>query len=235
MKGFRLIFEWQWLHALLLAILLAGAAPAARLEGMRFGELWGIATPVWFWCAVGFAVAHQVYVWFCWRIQLHGSWLTRGFGGSAFHLYAVGFSILGILRVAAVFLVAISNRGTLPGSGPAMKALAVAVLLPSVYLFYSVLRYFSARRAFGIDHFDETWRSKPFERRGIFRWTRNGMYAYGFFLLWAAALWWASCAALLAAAFNHFYIWVHYIATERPDMRRIYGEQRFGPAVERAQ
>ena len=32
-----------------------------------------------------------------------------------------------------------------------------------------------------------------------------------------------SSLALVAAAFNHLYIWVHYWSTERPDMARIYG------------
>ena len=58
--------------------------------------------------------------------------------------------------------------------------------------------------------------------KGIFRFTRNGMYVYGFLILWVPALWWASVAALTAALFNHLYIWVHYFATEKPDMARIY-------------
>lgn len=33
----------------------------------------------------------------------------------------------------------------------------------------------------------------------------------------------ASPAAILVAAFQHVYIWVHYFCTELPDMRRIYG------------
>ena len=35
-------------------------------------------------------------------------------------------------------------------------------------------------------------------------------------------MWFASVAALAVALFNHLYIWVHYFATERPDMQRIY-------------
>jgi hypothetical protein len=49
------------------------------------------------------------------------------------------------------------------------------------------------------------------------------MYTIGFLGLWAAALAFASWTALLLAAFNHAYIWVHYFATEKPDMARIYG------------
>ena len=49
------------------------------------------------------------------------------------------------------------------------------------------------------------------------------MYTVGFLILWAPAVALASGPALLLAAFNHAYIWVHYLCTERPDMRRIYG------------
>lgn len=78
-------------------------------------------------------------------------------------------------------------------------------------------------RAFGADHFDPSMRSIPFVRGGIFRFTSNAMYVFGFLLLWVPALWWASAGALCAALFNHLYIWVHYYATERPDIVRIYG------------
>ena len=33
-----------------------------------------------------------------------------------------------------------------------------------------------------------------------------------------------SAAALCLALFNHLYIWIHYFATERPDMQRIYSD-----------
>jgi hypothetical protein len=219
-----LIFEKQWLHGLLLVALLAGLAVVGRWDDVQRGQLWSITTPVWFWLAVAAAVVHQVYTWICWRIQLHGSWITRTIGAGGFRLYAVGFSVLGILRVVLVFVVSISNRDTLQASPFGLKLLAIIALIPAVYLFYSVKRYFSFDRAFGIDHFDESYRSLSFVRKGIFRFTRNGMYVYGFLLLWVPALWFASLAALAVALFNHLYIWVHYFATERPDMERIYGK-----------
>ena len=219
----RLIFENQGLHALLLAALLGGAYFLAGIEGFRSGSLWGIGTPFWFWLAIWLAVAHQLYVWFCWRMQLHARLLTRWFGGRAFEVYAVVFALIGISRVLAVFAVAISNRDTLHVDLVAVRLLAVIVLIPAIYLFYSVRRYFTFRRAFGIDHFDPSARTLPLVRDGIFRFTANGMYLFGFFLLWFAGLWWVSLAGLGAALFNHLYIWVHYYATERPDMRRIYG------------
>ena len=224
MSRLRLILERQWLHGLLLVALLAVLGSARCLKGIDTGMLWGISSPEWFLLAVAIAIVHQVYVWFCWRTQLHGSWLTRVFGNQGFPVYAVGFSILGISRVAAVFILAISNRDTLAGDLTTLRILAIIALIPAVYLFYSVKRYFRFKRALGIDHFDTAYRSMPFIRKGIFRFTRNGMYTYGFLLLWVPALWYASIAALCVALFNHMYIWVHYYSTEFPDMKRIYGE-----------
>ena len=226
MSQMQLILERQWLHAFVLALLIAVLALARDLDGIQAGMLWRINTPEWFWLTVALAIVHQVYVWFCWRIQLHGYWLTRILGNLGFPVYAVGFSILGISRAVAVFVLAISNRDTLPVDLTALRILAIIVLIPAAYLFYSVKRYFSFKRALGIDHFDEGYRSLPFIRKGIFRFTRNGMYTYGFLILWVPALWYASLAALCVALFNHVYIWVHYYSTELPDMKRIYGEAR---------
>lgn len=224
MSRTQLIFQKQWLHAICLAALLVGMTLVSRLASVRTGQLWGVGTLVWLWLAVALPIAHQVFVWFCWRNKLHGSWPTRVFGDLAFPLYAAGFAILGIARVVAVFTLAIANRDALPMNLLALRIIAVIAAIPTIYLFYSVIRYFGLKRSFGIDHFDPHYRSMPFVRKGIFRFTRNGMYTYGFLLLWIPALWYASPAALCVALFNHLYIWVHYYATERPDMKRIYGE-----------
>jgi hypothetical protein len=94
--------------------------------------------------------------------------------------------------------------------------------IPFVYLTYSLKRYFGFRRAFGIDHFETAYAIAPMVRQGIFRFTDNGMYVYGFLLIWIPAFVWQSAGALVAAAFSHLYIWVHYYVTERPDMQHIY-------------
>ena len=90
--------------------------------------------------------------------------------------------------------------------------------------YYSVLKYFTLRRALGIDHFDATYRNAPLVRQGMFRYSRNAMYVFGIAILWLPGLLLASKAALLAALFNHLYIWVHYYTVELPDMRTIYGD-----------
>lgn len=224
MATMRRIFEKQWLHAALLAALLVPVVLLSQTAALRLGELWGVGTPVWFWLAVALPIVHQVYVWFCWRSELHAKLLSRTFGPRGFGLYAVGFAVLGISRIVSVFLLAAANRGTVPINIAALRALAVLAAVPAAYLFYSVARYFGFRRAMGMDHFDASYGTKPFVRQGIFRFTSNGMYVFGLLLLWVPGLWCASAAALVLAAFNHLYIWAHYFATELPDIRRIYGK-----------
>ena len=224
MSSARKIFEKQALHALALAVLLTLTAITARREGVSAGSLWGIATPVWLWAAVGIAIIHQLWVWLCWRLELQTQWLSRHFGETGFRIYAAGFAVLGPSRVLLIIALAAANQGTLDVNRAATNVLATLMLIPAVYLFYSVKRYFKFRRALGADHFDSSYRNLPLVGEGIFRFTSNGMYTFGFFVVWLPGLYAASQAALLAAAFNHAYIWVHYYATELPDMRRIYGQ-----------
>ena len=216
------IFDRQWLHLLLLLMLLGGLGPAVRADAFRVGALFGLATPVWMALAVILAITHQGYVWFCWRMELHASLLTRCFGDRAFPLYASGFAILVLSRLTTVVVLAAANRNTVPLDVSALRILAVVTAVPVVYLFYSVQRYFTFRRALGLDHFDSSYRSRPLVNQGIFRFTRNGMYVFGLLIAWLPGLWYASAAGLLLALFNHAYVWVHYVATERPDMKRIY-------------
>jgi len=101
------------------------------------------------------------------------------------------------------------------------------LIIPTIYLFYSVAKYFGMDRAFGIDHFHpEIIKNEPFIKQGIFRYTSNGMYLYGFLILWIPGVLLQSKAALLIALFNHIYIWVHYYFTELPDIKMIYGEEK---------
>ena len=223
MLQFQFIFEKQWLHLLALTGLISGLVMLGTLDNIQAGSLWDVSTIIWLRLAVAIAIAHQVLVWFCWRTQLHWSLLTRLLGDTGFTVYAVLFSILGIARVAVVFILAIANRNTAPVDLAVLRILALLTAIPAVYLFYSVRRYFGFKRAFGADHFDPSYRAVPFVRKGIFRFTNNGMYTFGFFLLWVPGLWYGSVAALGVALFNHLYIWVHYYATELPDIKRIYG------------
>jgi hypothetical protein len=90
---------------------------------------------------------------------------------------------------------------------------------------YSFLKFFGAKRALGMDHFNpDLYRELPFVREGIFKWSSNAMYTYAFLALWVIGLIFESRAALLGALYNHLFIWAHYYFTELPDMQTIYGE-----------
>ena len=218
------IFERQWLHALALVV----AVPILWLISMKCscfhrGELWGISTWNWFWISVEIPILHQIFVWFCWRTELHRSLISRTFGRFGFVFYAVIFTFFMIARLLSVTNLAIASRDTLAANHTLLQFLALLIAIPVAYLMYSVARFFGVLRAYGADHFDPSYRSKPLVRKGIFRFTSNGMYTYGLMALYIPALWFASRPALVAAVFGHVYIWVHYFTTEKPDMERIYG------------
>jgi hypothetical protein len=218
------IFERQWLHALAIAVSL----PVLWLISLNCGcfhrgELWGISTWNWFWISVEIPISHQLFVWFCWRTELHRGLLSRLFGRFGFSIYATFFSVFLVGRLFAISALSVASRDTLIANTLVLKSLAVVIAVPVAYLMYSVVRYFGILRAYGADHFDLSYRSKPIVREGIFRFTSNGMYTFGLMVLYVPALWYASRPALVAAVFGHLYIWVHYFTTEVPDMRRIYG------------
>jgi len=222
----RPIFEGQLGHLIVTVLLLLGMYGAGRLGWYDEGSFLGLRASVWVWIAVAEAVAHQVYVWLCWRVELHTGFLTSVLGPSAFRIYASGFTILILARPLLVTAVAVSNRGTVPIPPWAGYLLATVLVVPVLYLVHSIRRYFGFARALGIDHFDESYRTAPLVRDGIFRFTPNAMYVAGFFLVWIPGIALGSEAALTVALFSHLYIWVHYFFTERPDMKRIYGIER---------
>ncbi len=220
------IFKHQLWHLVTLLILLAIISFFVDKDGTELleGSFWGIETSTWLLIAILSPIVHQIYVVVCWRLELYYQSISKLFGMKlGFKLYKVGFALLIFSRLVTIILLAISNKDTLHIYPYVSYALAVLFVLPVVYLFYSVLKYFGADRAFGIDHF-EPKKAKKFKmvKEGIFKYTSNGMYEYGFLILWIPALIFLSKAALLLALFNHIYIWIHYYFTELPDMKVIY-------------
>ncbi len=219
----RMFFEGQLIHLLGVAVLLVAVCFAAQISGFDQGLFLGLSTTNWVVLAIANAVLHQVYVWLCWRLELGGQQLTRIFTNRAFPIYSAGFAILIALRPLLALAVAWSNRSSLPLTPWVGWTIAALLILPVGYLMYSVRKYFGFDRAFGIDHFDPNFRDIPFVRQGIFRWSNNAMYVFGFLVLWVPAFLFQSTACLIVAGFSHAYIWVHYYCTEVPDMNRIYG------------
>jgi protein-S-isoprenylcysteine O-methyltransferase Ste14 len=131
--------------------------------------------------------------------------------------------ILFLARPLTVIALSFANQGTFPIPLWLNVPLIVTCLGVIIYMTYSFLKYFGIERALGMDHFKpEEYRNKPFVREGIFRWSSNAMYTYAFLALWLVGLIFTSSAALLAALFNHLFIWAHYYFTELPDMQYIY-------------
>ena len=218
------MFKKQGWHILSLAALLSAVALLARGDVLT-GQLWGISTQAWLWIAIAVPVAHQIVVGVIWRGQLYHNWMTNAFGAKGFLVYKVIFTVLFAARPISILLLGIANYGTLACPPALMYAVAVILLVPFAYSMYSVVHYFGMDRAYGIDHFEpESYRNKTFVKKGMFKYTDNAMYKFGFLILWSIALFTLSKAALLAAVFNHLYIWVHFYFTELPDIRHIYGE-----------
>ncbi len=205
------IWVGQRLHAACLGPLLALSWLLWRGLGEPF--------PGAYWTAMAFPVAHQVFVWLAWRLELRSEMVSRTIG---FRAYLGVFFLLFGGRFVALLLLAGLDRGSF--ALPALPRTVLTVFLTSVglYTMYSVTRYFGMTRAAGADHFDPRYREMPLVREGVCRCTGNAMYAFAFALFWAIALGFDSVAALIAAAFSHAYIWVHFHATEKPDMVFLY-------------
>ncbi len=202
----------QGLHiALLLALLISTKAAWQSI---------GSPHPTLFWATIFIPVVHQVYVWFFWRLELSFKMVTKF---KSMNLYYIVFFILLISRVLFATALGYTDASTLEISLPIRIGACILLAGPWIYLVYSVKKYFGFFRAAGADHFDEKYRKMALVREGIFRFTSNGMYLYGFFIFWLIAFGFASSAALVSAVFAHAYIWLHYFATEKPDMDHIYG------------
>ena len=201
----------QVIHFVGLAVLLALLFAAWEIIEKPF-----LAT---FWIAALIPVLHQVFVWIAWRSELRSSMISKTIG---FCGYVIVFFVLFAGRFLALGILAYMDRGSLELGTLPIVLLTGALTVPSVYAIYSVHRYFGLARAAGADHFEEQYRTMPLVKKGIFRYTENGMYIYAFLSFWAIAISFNSAAALVIAAFGHAYIWIHYFATEKPDMVHLY-------------
>lgn len=184
----------------------------------------GLNGSTWFWIAIAIPIIHQVYVLIIWRLELYHNTFTKRYGlTKAFYLYAVGFTILFVSRLIFITILGATDQNSLK-IDPYLSYLIAAIIFPLVvYLGYSVKKYFTIERAYGIDHFDKNY-NEPFEKNGIFKYTNNGMYIFGLMALYLPGLILLSESAIIVALFQHTYIWIHYYFTECPDMKKIYGK-----------
>ncbi len=215
------LFRGQLLHVVALVVLVPATWLAAG-RSLRGETLLGLADTTWLALGIAAPVVHQVYVWLAWRLQLGWNAFGRGFGDHGLTVYMIGFFPLLLTRPLGVIALGWVTRDSLPLPWAVVLPLAVLLALPAAWTQWSVIRWFGYRRAAGADHFEARYREMPLVRQGAFRHTPNAMYAWGFLSLWVLALLLRSEAALVLVAFQHLYIWVHWHATEKPDMRWIY-------------
>ena len=222
--GWRDLAEGQGQHLILGVFLMAGAAWFLQEEaGAR--RFLGMDSVTWAWISIGLAVVHQAMVAVVFRLQLHTRFMTRLFGARDLRVWGRVFFPLLIARPVTVLIVGVLDRGSLGGPGWASLGPGLVLLVPAAYTMYCVKRYFSFERALGGDHFHERYRRMPIVRQGAFGWSQNAMYTFGFMGLWAIALICGSWQALIVAAFQHAYIWVHMYTVEGPDMRWLSGDE----------
>lgn len=218
------VFQYQGYHLLLALLFLIGSAWIFTQDSdMSLGGYYGVSTASWFLIAILTPVIHQVYVAIIWRLELYKQTFTSRFGlKKSFIVYAIGFAILFVLRLIVIIVLAFSNAYSM-AIDPVIAYVLAGLITPIVmYAFYSVKKYFTIERAFGIDHFDKDY-NVPYVKGGIFKYTSNGMYVYALLILFIPGLVLLSKAALVAGLFNYLYIWVHFYCTEEPDMKEIYG------------
>lgn len=202
----------QFLHFSALALLLS-------LTWFLWVKI-GSPFPFLFWLTISVPIVHQIFVWLTWRIELKSQSVSKSFG---FNTYLVIFFLLLIGRPITLLFLAWADRETLGWDMVSRILFSLVFLIPAIYAMYSVKEYFGFVRAAGADHFEEKYRSIPFVKKGMFKYSSNSMYVFGFLMFWGISIAFDSKASLLASAFGHAYIWIHYFATEKPDMKYIYG------------
>lgn len=219
------MMQGQLMHAVLAGLFLI-AASVMLWPGSADINFAGWDSRHWAVCSLFLAVLHQVVVAIGFRLELYRGTLTRIFGAHALTVWAVVFLPLLLARPVTLVLVAWLDPNTISRFSAIQTGLGAVLLLVSAVAAHSVIRYFTIRRAIGADHFDNAVIDLPLVREGVFRYVSNAMYVLVFLALWGIALVFNSWNGLVVAAFQHAYIWVHWHATEKPDMARIYGMEK---------
>jgi len=204
------------------AVLLAVVAVALAEPAVNTDAFLGLHESEWLAWSMGLAVVHQVMVWLGFRGQLGWGVFTRVFGKHDLTVWGVMFFPLLLARPLTVLGCGIADAGSLGLPSALAMVLGLGLLGVAGYTFHSVKTHFGMARASGANYFRLDVREQPFVRRGAFRWSDNAMYTFAFLGLWAIALLCRSHVALVAALFQHAFIWLHWVGTEKPDIELMY-------------
>ena len=180
----------------------------------------GIGAKSWFMFSMMTPLLHQGYVWLCWRSELCWKTISRTIG---FKVYAIVFFMLMIIRLSSIVL-CFADYGSWFTPGLIAWIVSVFIFIPFIYTLYSIKKYFGFLRATGIDHFEPDYKNIPFEKRGIFKWSSNAMYAFAIPVFFGFAISSGSKAMFIFAAYTYIGAWLHYFCTEKEDFKIIYGD-----------
>ena len=179
-NSIKFVFEKQIYHYLSIIPAIIILYFLTTFEPVTRGSFLSLSTIYWFWISVATPIIHQILVGILWRMELYRKSLTKRFGYNGFILFGIIFFIFFFGRFSTVFGLAIANANTL-GIDPRITwVIAIILVFPTIYLLFSVLRYFGIKRALGADHFFEEYQKMPLVREGIFKYVGNSMYTFGF-------------------------------------------------------
>jgi len=160
-------------------------------------------------------------------MELYYKLISKVFKEKAFKIHAVLFNIFLLLRLAMCLILGFTDYNSLIIDFSLRVIFIIILLVPALYTFYSLIRYFSFTRAAGYDHFNTAAYKDDFiVKKGMFKYSKNAIYKYGALIIWALAFIFASKALLINGLFCHLLIWVHYYTTEKPDMDYIYKKKK---------
>ena len=149
------VLQHQFWHLIVLIFLLGGVYYSVQLdEDVLSGQLWGLSTKSWFIITLLVPIVHQIYVLVFWRLELYYNTVTDNLGEKGFGLYKAGFTVLILARPVSIICLAVANAWTMSINPLLSYGLSAVLLLPAIYLAYSIRKYFGIDRAFGIDHFE---------------------------------------------------------------------------------
>lgn len=180
------------------------------------------------WSLLAFvsAASHQGVVAYVWRREIFHPSSNEDQRRRRVRVFAVAFALLVALRLVLTVILSKNTTGSIDFN-PLLRLVAIgAIVVLAGYTFYSVIRYFGMYRALGADHFDSSYRQKPFVTKGIHRFTSNSMYTFGILPFLLPGLLFQSAEGMAFGLYRYIAIWLYYWATEKPDIRHLYGSHQ---------
>ena len=103
-------FKGQFLHFLLLAILVYLSLSIVDLNRLSELNYLGTSAKTWFLLSLAVPVLHQVYVWLAWRSELCFGFFTGKLGTNGFLLYRILFFVLIVSRLFPLIFLTIADH-----------------------------------------------------------------------------------------------------------------------------